>query len=222
VTTTGRRRRGERLTRSSPWTGRPWLKWAWVGVPLASLGMAAFMPPLYFAARHGRRSGYAWSAALFIAISAFFIVKPDQDRGTRNGVAEALIMLCWIGGAAVAAFFVLTTTSDDAIAQARRQRKLRKRARALVARDAPLAVQAHIGRPDLYGDHEDGGLVDVNRAPADALAQVPGIDRSLAERIVAVRHDVGGFASLADLITTLDLNPTDLDDAAEVLVFIPL
>jgi len=37
-----------------------------------------------------------------------------------------------------------------------------------------------------------------------------------------VRHDVGGLASLADLITTLDLNPTDLDDAAELLIFIPL
>lgn len=184
--------------------------------------MAAFMPPLYFAARYGRRSGYAWSVLLLAAITAFFVVKPDQDRGTRNGVAEALIMFCWIGGAAVAAYFVLTTTSDGAIAQARRQRKLRKQARELVARDATLAVQAHIGRPDLPGDHEDGGLVDVNRVPADVLARVPGIDRALAERLVSVRHDVGGFASLADLITTLDLNPTDLDDAADLLVFIPL
>jgi DNA uptake protein ComE-like DNA-binding protein len=197
-------------------------KWIWVVVPLASLGIAAFVSPLYFALRHGRRSGYFWSVLLLAAIVAFYIVKPPEHQGVRHGIAEALIMICWVGGAAVAGGFVITTPDRDAVALAREQRKLRQSARQLISRDPALAVQAHIGRPDLSGASHDGGLVDVNRASEKALAALPGVDVALAKRIVSTRHAIGGFASVDDLVNTLNLNPTDLDDAAELLAFIPL
>lgn len=202
------------------------LRWLWLLVPLGSLGMAAFIPPAYFAVRQRRRSGFVWSALLLAAITAFFIVDPgnqDHSHSTRHGVAVALIMLCFVGGAAVTVGFLASTANDhDPVAVARRERKLRERARKLAADDPRLAIDARVGRPDLPGDHDDGGLVDVNRVPASTLAQLPGIDTALADRIVATRHDVGGYASLADLVTELDIDPVRLDEAADHLVFIPL
>jgi competence ComEA-like helix-hairpin-helix protein len=43
------------------------------------------------------------------------------------------------------------------------------------------------------------GLVNLNAADAEALAQLPGIGRLAAERIVAYRDEYGNFASVADL-----------------------
>jgi DNA uptake protein ComE-like DNA-binding protein len=197
--------------------------WLWVIVPIASLGIAGFVPPVYFAVRYGRKSGYVWAVVLLAAISGFFVVYPGPHRhGVREGVATALIMTAWVGGAAVAGAFVVTTQSNDSVAIARERRNQRQRARALIAKDPRLAVDAGIGRPDVAGEHDDGGLVDVNRVPAASLAALPGITKSLAERIVETRKQVGGFSSLDDLIATLNLNPRDLDDASEQLAFIPL
>ena len=200
-------------------------QWLWLLVPLGSLGIASFVPPAYFGLRQRRRSGYVWSALLLALIAAFFIVDPGEGHrhGTRPGVAVALIMLCWVGGVAVAgAYLVSTHDDDDPVKIARRQRKLREEARALVESDPRLAIEAHIGRPDIAGDHRDGGLVDVNRVPESTLAKLPGIDAALAKRIVSSRREVGGYSSLDDLITTLAIDPMRLDDAADRIVCIPL
>ena len=203
---------------------RPATRWLWLLVPLGSLGIASFVPPAYFAVRQRRRSGFVWSALLLVAITAFFIVsEPGDRRGIRHGIGVALIMLCWVGGAAVTGgYLAAAPQDDDPVSVARRDRELRERARDLAKKDPQLAVEAHVGRPDLRGDHRDGGLVDVNRVPASTLAGLPGIDAALADRIVATRRDVGGYASLADLLTTLNVDPTQLDDAADRMVFIPL
>lgn len=197
--------------------------WLWTAVPLASLGIAGFVPPVFFAVRYGRRSGYVWSTLLLAAIVGFFATyRGGHHHSARDGIATGLIMIAWVGGAAIAGAYVLTTRSHDAVAVARDQRKQRVRARALIAKDPQLAVAAGIGRPDIAGEHDDGGLVDVNRVPLASLTALPGISQSLAQRIVETRQQVGGYASLDDMIGTLSLNPRDLDDASERLAFIPL
>ena len=55
------------------------------------------------------------------------------------------------------------------------------------------------------GGFDEGGVVDVNHAPVEDLADLPGIDAGTARRIVAVREGVGGFSSLEDLGMTMDL-----------------
>jgi DNA uptake protein ComE-like DNA-binding protein len=62
-------------------------------------------------------------------------------------------------------------------------------------------------------------LVDANHASAGALAQLPGIGPSIANKIVVTRDGVGGFIGLDDLSLTLGISPTALDEAAEFLVF---
>jgi hypothetical protein len=198
--------------------------WLWVLVPLASIGFLSFAPPLFFGLRYGRRFGYLWSVVFLGLIVGFFIVDPDTSgHSVRDGVSTALLMADWLGGAAVAGGYVLTTRrGDDPVSFARAQRKRRKLARAIVAKDPRLAVEANIGRPDVPGERHDGGLVDVNRVSAESLAAVPGVGPGLAARIVDTRKEVGGYDSLDDLIGTLNLNPRDLDDASDRLLFIPL
>ena len=197
--------------------------WWWVALPVASVGIAAFVPPAFFAIRYGRKSGYVWSVLLLAALVGFFLTYRDGNHhDVRDGIATGLATLQFVGGAAITAGFVLTTHSKDAVANARALRKQRERARALIAKDPQLAVEAGIGRPDLPGVHDDGGLVDVNRVPAESLNTLPGLGLSLAQRIVETRQKVGGYASLDDLIDTLDLNPRDLDDARDRMAFIPL
>ena len=75
-------------------------------------------------------------------------------------------------------------------------------ARQLALRNPQLARDAGIGRG---GGFDEGGVVDVNHAPVEDIADLPGIDATTARRIVAVRDGVGGFSSLEDLGMTMDL-----------------
>lgn len=190
----------------------------WMFVPLMSLGAASFVPPLYFAVRRGRRECYAWSAAFVLGFVASIAVY-SQNR--LSGVA--LIMTEWVAGLIATGALCLRPDRDvDPVEAARAGRKQRSKAKALVAKDPRLAIEAGIGRPDLPGAHRDGGLVDVNRVPAEFLELLPGIDAPLAERIGRTRDEVGGFSSLADLIHTLDLSPARFDDIEDQLLFIRL
>lgn len=196
----------------------PWLGALWMFVPLMSLGAASFVPPLYFAVRRGRRQCYAWSAAFVLGLVASIAVY-SQNR--LSGVA--LIMTEWVAGLIATGALCLHPERDvDPVEAARAGRKQRRKARALVAKDPKLAIEAGIGRPDLPGVRRDGGLIDVNRVPVDFLQTLPGIDAPLAERILETRDEVGGFSSLADLIHTLDLSPARFDDIEDQLLFIRL
>ena len=77
-----------------------------------------------------------------------------------------------------------------------------------------------IGRPDLDGPFDDGGLVDVNHSPAEVLCELPGIDRGIADRIVSTRSELGGFTSLDEMSVTLDLPPAKLDAISDRLLFL--
>jgi len=64
------------------------------------------------------------------------------------------------------------------------------------------ARELRIGRPDLSGDYEDGGLVDIASAPGSVIAQVLELSPEQAAEIVAVRDTaitVDDLFSLADL-----------------------
>jgi len=64
-------------------------------------------------------------------------------------------------------------------------------------------------------------VVDVNHAPVEALAELPGIDAELAGRLVAAREEVKGFVSAEDAGMVLDLDPPTIDRISRVAVFLP-
>ena len=96
----------------------------------------------------------------------------------------------------------LDIIDDPALQAARTAEERRAHAREIARRDPALARAAQIGRS---GGFDEGGVVDVNHAPVEEIADLPGIDAATARRIVAVREGVGGFSSLEDLGLTMDL-----------------
>lgn len=61
------------------------------------------------------------------------------------------------------------------------------------------------------------GSVDVNRAAAAELARVPGIGRSVAQRIVELRQLQGPFASLDELLDVAGMTQSRLERARAYL-----
>ena len=64
-------------------------------------------------------------------------------------------------------------------------------------------------------------VVDVNHAPVEALAELPGIDAELAGRLVAAREEATGFVSAQDAGVVLALGPTTVDRISRRAVFLP-
>ena len=74
--------------------------------------------------------------------------------------------------------------------------------------DPSLARELGVGRPDLRRGFDDGGLIDVNSAPAAVIAQVCGIEGHQAEVIVEARQARGGtYFNLGELFVDVSLPP---------------
>lgn len=90
------------------------------------------------------------------------------------------------------------TAVDPAVAAVLAARDRRAQARELVATDPLMARELRIGRPDLGHRYNDGGLVDLNSAPAVVIARMCDVDVETAGRIVDARDRQGGVFSNAD------------------------
>lgn len=112
---------------------------------------------------------------------------------------------------------------DPALAQAQWRLARRAEARHLQATQPSIAAELMIGRPDLPGrQYDDGGLVDVNHAPAEWLMRMLSIERPLAERIVEARELHNGFTTPEELIVYCEgLTPAKLEQFRDRLLFVP-
>lgn len=90
----------------------------------------------------------------------------------------------------------------------------------LVRREPEVARELGVGRPDVPGAGHMG-VIDVNHASAEALAELPGVDVDLAQRLIDARESVQGFASAEDAGVVLDLHPTTVERIARQAVFLP-
>lgn len=210
--------------------GRAALSVTWAALPFLTLGYAT--PFTFAAAALWRRSAHLLvSAAAYIGIFAgvlYLLPGIGKQDGTEGTVGILLFILAVIGCGH--AFLIrrrvfdphgLSGVDNDAVVErVRRQRLLRDKARELAASDPRLAKELRIGRPDLPREYNDGGLVDVNHAPAEALTLLPGITPELALRIERVRAETGGFLSAEELSALAGLPPALTADVADHAVFI--
>lgn len=197
----------------------------WFFVHVLSIGVLAVVPFTH-AAVVSRRVGHIVLAgvALVLTIVAFTVLgaAPEDANGKVTGPAAAVgglvIMTLLIGG--LVALIVLRAQiygrnapvrqaapagPDPAVARALAGRQRRQQARDLAANDPLLAHELRIGRPDLPRDYDDGGLVDLNGAPAPVVAQLCGIEPVQAARIVQARQAAGRFAGVEDVFAWTDL-----------------
>ena len=182
----------------------------WPSISLIPLGLGAWAP--IYAGVRARRSSWIKLGVLCSAVVVVgFIKGTTSGRPGHDHVAGALVLIGW--AAAVAASFSIRPAYEramrspllEASENARERLSDRKHALKLAHENPALAQEMGIGRPDKRGA-VDGGLVDMNNASVAALEKLPGIDDQLATRIVEARAQIGGFSSLEDLGSALDLD----------------
>lgn len=198
----------------------------WALIPIATLGWGAPFTYTYAAIRlRSKVIGLYAGAYGAVAITTLYLLGVGNENSWQGNVGFTIGAI--VGAVATAQAFTMrerlldAESHEDAIvASAAQQLRLRQKARKIAADNPTLAYELQIGRPDLHGRFDDGGLVDVNHVPPEYLLQLPGIDESIAEHIADVRDDIGGFASADDLSVTLGLHPRALDLAADRMIFL--
>jgi len=198
----------------------------WALIPIATLGVGAPFT-FTFAAIRLRSRAIALCAGAYGAatIATLILLGIGSDTSWEGNVGFSVGVIA--GAVATGQSFAIRkrllnpeVEEGTVIAHATEQLRLREKARKIVFTNPSLAHELQIGRPDFQRRFDDGGLVDVNRVPLEYLVQLPGIDRSIAERITDVRDGIGGFSSIDDLSVTLGLHPHTLDQAAGRMIFI--
>lgn len=199
------------------WAG----SWYFV-VTIVSVGLLAWVPFTHAAGRLHRRSIAALAvlyAALATTAMVLIFVAPVDEQGQLTGggtalviVGELLLLALVIGGCMHQVWlrrqvYQPTTAPEPEpeLAAALRARARRATARKLIADDPLIARELRIGRPDLPGDYDDGGLVDLNNAPAAMIATACELTPQTADGIVTARIKCGGFLTVEDLFSMADI-----------------
>ncbi|QKW38741.1 helix-hairpin-helix domain-containing protein [Actinomadura sp. NAK00032] len=184
-----------------------------------------------FAAARTRSVGL-WIATIpYAALVAAMLATADSERGsTADSVFVLTWVLSWLGGTlhtlavrhrVFSSRSIPPSSLQHAVLETKRRRELRAHAAEIARTDPQLALELAIGRPDLPRTFDDGGIVDVNHAPASALATIPGIRPAHAELIVRMRQDLGGFTSAEEVAAMTDLPPHLTPVLKEHAVFLP-
>jgi DNA uptake protein ComE-like DNA-binding protein len=184
-------------------------RWMWLGVALP-IGFGAWVPLVA-----GYRARHRVWIVVGIAIIAFalfaFVFSSIEDSNDFGGM---FLIVSWMLHGAVsfalrrpyARRMALQSAYDDRIAEAEHVDEERRAMLELAAGDPAKAVGLGVGRPDLPGSRH-GHLVDINHAPVDTIAALPGVSDDLAAEIVVLREELGGFDSVEDLGALMVLHP---------------
>ena len=188
-----------------------------MGLILFTMGMASWASFAYLALRTKERRWLVWAGVYLVAVVAAFLL---IDVGNVGAIT---LLVLWAGsfvhGLAIREEVLdrLSFVEDPRLRKARSVSVTRDAAEDL-AKDSPeVALEAGVGQDA----HTFGGLVDVNHAPASELAQLPGFSDELAKKVVQVREEIGGFDSVLDFATVLDLPPDVVSTIRERTVCLP-
>jgi DNA uptake protein ComE-like DNA-binding protein len=182
----------------------------WVLTSLIPFGWVTWVGFLYAGFR-AKKAVWVLSGFAYLAVTAatIYITSIDNNEEGAEDNLGYILMFCAWGVGIMHAFLSrkpylrrLAIIDDPALQAARTAEERRAYARELAVGNPDLARAALLGRA---GGFDEGGVVDVNHAPVEDIADLPGIDAATARRIVAVRDGVGGFSSLEDLGMTMDL-----------------
>lgn len=202
--------------------------WLWALTVVITAGLAAPVVFAYAAVKGRKRSWYAVAAIYAVlCYGGIVLASSSADDSPERSWAGAMFLTAWIAGT-VHVFTArrelerrrVLSPTQRAVERARAQVAQRKEAQRLAAKEPEVALQLGVGRPDLRKARAMG-VVDVNRAPAKSLAELPGVDPALAREIVRAREEIDGFASLEDLGVVLHLDGDVVEDLRPYVVFIP-
>lgn len=196
----------------------------WALIPLLSLGLLAAVPFAHAAVRLRQRRLWVVTAvyavgSLLVIVGAFL-----PEGGWGDALFGTLGLVLIVVGTTHA--FLLrgrvfaALRMQPAMAAALNARERREEARAIASRDAALAHELCIGRPDLPRQFDDGGLVDVNHVPAQVLVDRLALSPAEAVNVVQARDRLGGFAGPEELTALTELSPDTVDRLRDRLLFL--
>lgn len=181
----------------------------WFGVVLP-IGFGCWVP-LVAGFRARQTAWIAWGVFLVLfALASFTISSIEEDNQYGGGF---LIVSWMLHGATSFALMrpyhrrmVTRSRYEDVIAAAEHVAEERAAVIELARKDPTRAAALGVGRPDLpHARH--GHVVDLNHAPKEVVATLPGVSDDLAGEIVTVREELGGFDSVEDLGALMTLHP---------------
>lgn len=199
----------------------PWWAGAWYfALTVVSLGLLAWIPFVHAASRLRRRSA-SWFAVIYVVADIVAYVLLAAERSSDAVAVVAGLTLIVITAAACVQLVPLRRAvygtgqgevSTDPVAAVKAARSRRAEARELAGKDPLMARELRIGRPDLPHTYDDGGLVDLNSAPPEVIAETCGLSASAAAAIVSARSDCGGFLAVDDvfLLSEIPVNTWDV------------
>jgi hypothetical protein len=212
-------------------------------VLIATAGLFAWVPFLHAAVRL-RTARARWLTVIFGGLDALIYVlvalTPQNSQGqAANGPLSTVGGLLALGTIIVGCVLVAplrrmayegaptgasedVSTADPAITAALAARARRDVARKLAADDPLLARELHVGRPDITRTYDDGGLVDLNNAPAEVIADMCGIPVDVAVTITDARYQRGEpFANVDELFVMADVPVSTWDRIRDRAVLLP-
>jgi hypothetical protein len=234
VTSGGRRVQGpaDLAPRGSAQGLRRGLSFVWAFLPVLSFGYFAPVPIIHAAVK--LRTWTLWAAAAVYSAAEILVwsgtitvtsgpVEPAEvsdPPGWAAALLMGLIVVPTIHALTLRGRVFEVKPQDPAVVAVLQARQRREEARAIAARDVHLARELRIGRPDLPGQFDDGGLVDLNTAPAPVMVQLLGLSEADAALVIEARERIGGFSSAEEVIAYTDLSPALVDGLRERLVFL--
>ncbi len=189
----------------------------YIFVVVLSLGMLSFVPFVHAAIRTRKPLTTLWAALYTAAVIALFAT---PDKVNIGGLIIGLMIIAalhsillrqqvWPPTAEAhptpAGRISTGMPADPAIASVLAARARRDEARRLAGADPQMARELRIGRPDLPRAYDDGGLVDLNSAPANAIANICGIHIAVAALIVNARAAGITFTTIEDVFSFTDI-----------------
>jgi hypothetical protein len=213
-------------------------KWLWV-LPVVSMGLLSFVPPIAIAAKARTQQAWMWAGGLAAAwLLGFSLIGSSETDSATSDVGMLIYLAVWIG----AIIYVLVMgpkvvwppkntyvpvgppppppydPNVAAVADVQARRVKREEARAIARRDPSMARDLRIGRPDLPRQYDDGGLVDVNSAPAEVLRQSLGLTSDEAANLVEARLELTRFEHPDDLVNFARLEPSTFDSVKDRII----
>lgn len=215
-------------------------------LPLATGGLASWVPPLWVASKvhegqlKVRLYAAAAAAAGLAAVGGVLVAcAPEDALGSASGPladAGSLVLLIAVGiGTGVAVLYrhrvfpeggpAASGTSGQphalpGVQEARARRQRRAQYRNLADTDAALPREMHLGRPDRAPAFDDGGLVDLNALNVADLQRHAHVTAAEAASIVSTREKLGRLSSVDELVVHGDLTLTTAERLREYAVFI--
>ena len=209
------------------------LSFVWALLPALTFGQLAPVPIIHAAVKlrtwalwaasavYSAATVVLWSATTTVTSGPVEPAEPSDPPGWTFPLVLGLMVVPTAHAFLVRRRVFEPKPQQAALVAALQARQRREEARAIAARDVDLARELRIGRPDLPRQFDDGGLVDLNHAPAPVMVQLLGLSEAEASQVIEARDRIGAFISAEEVIAQTDLPPTLIDGIRERLVFLP-